>query len=146
MSKYDNIIKEGQVWFTELTLKVGNEYMSVIANNPAVLLKAAEYQHRYEWIAYLSVLRLSHIILDDRLENGGITVFWSPEFNDQETFINCYEDTKRRLRSRKTSNISIGIFDVEGEGYCQYNLFTGKKCHEQAFSAARDIFKTKALQ
>lgn len=143
MSKYDDVIKSGQEWFTELTLKLGDAYAPIIAKNPAVLLRAAEYKHHYELIALITVLRLSNVIADNRLTEGGVSVFWSPEFNDRETFINCYEDTKKRLRSKKTSNISIGIFD--GRVY-QYNLFTGKRCHKQPNKLACDIFKTKALQ
>ena len=142
MSKYDKVIKSGWEWFSELTLTVGNEYSKIFANNPAILLKIANYEHHYEWVVLITILRLSYIILDDQLIDGGLTVFYSP-YNDLDVFINCYEDTKKRLRSKKTSSISIGI--LEDRAY-QYNLFTGKKCHKQPNKLACDIFKTKALQ
>lgn len=141
MSKYDKVIKSGWEWFRELTLTVGNDYAKMIANNPTILLKIAHYEHHYEWVTLITILRLSYIIVNDSLMDGGVTIFFSP-YNDLGAFIKCYEDTKKRLRNKKTSNITIVIFDG---GVYQYNLFTGKKCHKQSKKLARDIFKIKAL-
>ena len=143
MSKYDKVIEAGQGWFMELTMKMSNEDAKMFVVNPLAVLRSATFKHRYEWIALITVLRLSTIVLGESFENGVIAVYWSPEYLNKETFINCYEDTKKRLRSNKTSAISIGILD--GRVY-YFNLFTGKMCYKQPKKLAYHIFENKALQ